>query len=72
MLAGSAHLFGRSAEGREVLIEAVQAPDLIIPVAVISGAPYLMQARVPEPSRFLLVHAAAFRAAVEAEQSLGR
>jgi len=70
VLAGSAQLFGRSAEGREVLIEAVRAPDLIIPAAVLTGAPYLMQARVPEPSRFLLIHAAAFRAAVEAEPLL--
>ena len=70
VLAGSTQLFGRSAEGREVLIEAVRAPDLIIPAAVLTGAPYLMQARVPEPSRFLLIHAAAFRAAVEAEPLL--
>ncbi|MBN9548668.1 MAG: Crp/Fnr family transcriptional regulator, partial [Alphaproteobacteria bacterium] len=33
VLAGSVQLFGRSAEGREVLIEAVGAPDLIIPAA---------------------------------------
>lgn len=70
VLAGSAQLFGRSAEGREVLIEAVRAPDLIIPAAVLTGAPYLMQARVPEASRFLLIHAPAFRAAVEADPLL--
>ncbi|MGO4558152.1 helix-turn-helix domain-containing protein [Mesorhizobium sp. 2RAF21] len=72
VLAGSAQLFGRSAEGREVLIEAVRAPDLIIPAAVLTDAPYLMQARVPEASRFLLIHAAAFRAAVEADPLLAR
>ena len=70
VLAGSAQLFGRSTEGREVLIEAVRAPDLIIPAAVLTGAPYLMQARVPEPSRFLLIHAGAFRAAVDADPFL--
>ncbi|RFB79741.1 helix-turn-helix domain-containing protein [Methylovirgula sp. 4M-Z18] len=70
VLSGSAQLFGRSSEGREVLIEAVRAPDLIIPAAVVTGAPYLMQARVPEPSRFLLIHAAAFRAAVQADPLL--
>ena len=37
VLAGSAHLFGRSAGGREVLIEVVQAPDLIIPAAIRVG-----------------------------------
>ncbi|TPN35411.1 cyclic nucleotide-binding domain-containing protein [Mesorhizobium sp. B1-1-6] len=70
VLSGSVQLFGRSNEGREVLIEAVRAPDLIIPAAVVTGAPYLMQARVPEPSRFLLIHAAVFRTAVEADPLL--
>ncbi|TIT84470.1 MAG: Crp/Fnr family transcriptional regulator, partial [Mesorhizobium sp.] len=35
VLAGSAQLFGRSVEGREVLIEGVRAPDLVIPAAVL-------------------------------------
>ncbi|UCI23037.1 helix-turn-helix domain-containing protein (plasmid) [Mesorhizobium sp. B2-1-8] len=72
VLTGSAQLFGRSTEGREVLIEAVRAPDPIIPAAVVTGAPYLMQARVPEPSRFLLIHATVFRAAVEADPLLAQ
>lgn len=71
-LSGSVQLFGRSTEGREVLIEAVRAPDLIIPAAVVTGAPYLMQARVPEPSRFLLIHAATFCAAVETDPLLAQ
>jgi CRP/FNR family transcriptional activator FtrB len=70
VVSGSAHLFGRSTEGREVLIEAVEAPDLLIPAAVVTGSPYLMQARVPEPSRFLLIHAGAFRAALVSEPEL--
>ena len=69
-ISGSAHLFGKSTEGREVLIEVVRAPDLVIPAAVLIGSPYLMQARVPEPSRFLLIHSAVFRAAVAAEPAL--
>lgn len=72
VLAGSVQLFGRSADDREVLIEAVRARDLVIPAAVLTGAPYLMQARVPEPSRILLVHAAAFRAAVETNPLLAQ
>lgn len=72
VVAGSAQLLGRSALGREVLIETVQAPDLIIPAAVVTGAPYLMQARVPEPSRFLLVQAEAFRAAAAADPKLAQ
>lgn len=61
VLAGSVQLFGRSTQGREVLVEVVRAPDLIIPAAVVTAAPYLMQARVPEPSRLLLIPAALFR-----------
>jgi len=70
VLSGSAQLFGRSAKGREVLIEAVRPPDLIIPAAVVTGAPYLMEARVPQASRFLLIPAAAFRAALDADPLL--
>jgi CRP/FNR family transcriptional activator FtrB len=72
VMSGSAQLFGRSAERREVLIETVRAPDLVIPAAVVTGAPYLMQARVPEPSRFLLIHAAAFRVAVATDPALAQ
>jgi CRP/FNR family transcriptional activator FtrB len=72
VLAGSVHLFGRSSEGREVLIETVAAPDLIIPAAVVTGLPYLMQARVPEPSRLLLIHAGAFRTAVAGDAALAQ
>jgi CRP/FNR family transcriptional activator FtrB len=64
VMSGSAQLFGKSASGREVLVEVVEPYDLIIPAAVVTDAPYLMQARVPEPSTFLLIHAGAFRAAV--------
>ncbi len=67
VLSGATQLFARSAEGREVLIEAVRTPDLIIPAAVVAGAPYFMQARVPEPSRFLLIPATKFREAVAAD-----
>jgi CRP/FNR family transcriptional regulator, transcriptional activator FtrB len=72
VMSGAAQLFGRSAEGREVLIEAVRAPDLIIPAAVVTGAPYLMQARIPEPSRFLLIPATIFREAVATDPVLAQ
>jgi len=72
VLSGSTHLFGRSSQGREVLIEVVGPPELVIPAAVMTNAPYLMQARVPESSRFLLVQAAAFRAAVREEPALAQ
>jgi len=72
VVSGSAHLFGRSTGGREVLIEVVERSDLVIPAAVMTGAPYLMQARVPAPSRFLLIHAPTFRAAVLREPALAQ
>lgn len=72
VLDGSAHLFGRSSEGREVLIEVVRPGDLVIPAAVVTNSPYLMQARVLEPSRFLLIEADAFRTALEAEPALAQ
>lgn len=72
VLSGSAHLFGRSTEGREVLVEAVDAPDLVIPAAILTGEPYLMEARVPQPSKFLLIHADAFRAAVAGHAALAQ
>ena len=72
VLAGSVHLLGRSSAGREVLIEVVEPPDLIIPAAVVTGSPYLMRARVPEPSRLLLIHAGVFRRAVLREPLLAQ
>lgn len=72
VVSGSAHLFGRSSEGREVLIEVVEPPELVIPAAVMMAAPYLMQARVLEPSRFLLIQASAFRAAALQEPALAQ
>jgi len=72
ILSGAVHLFGRSTAGREVLIETVEAPDLVIPAAVVMGAPYLMRAKAPVSSRLLLIHAAAFRAAVASDPALAQ
>lgn len=70
VLAGSVQLFGQSPRGREVLVETVAAPELIIPAAVVTNAPYLMQARLPEPATLLLIQADAFREAVFADPKL--
>lgn len=72
VLAGSVHLFGLSSARREVLIEVVRAPDLVIPAAVVTGAPYLMQARVPERSRLLMIPATRFRTAAAADPALAQ
>lgn len=72
VVSGSVHLLGRSSAGPEVLIEAVEPPDLVIPAAVVTNAPYLLRARAPEPSRLLLIQADAFRAAVLREPLLAQ
>lgn len=72
VLTGSAHLLGRSSAGREVLIEVVEPPELVIPAAVVTGSPYLMRARIPEPSRLLLIPASLFRRAVQQEPLLAQ
>ncbi|KMO36751.1 helix-turn-helix domain-containing protein [Methylobacterium aquaticum] len=72
LVAGSLQLFGRSGTQREVLIEVVRAPDLVIPAAVMSASPYLLQARAPEASHLLLIEADAFREAVAAEPGLAQ
>lgn len=72
VLAGSAHLFARAGDQREVLIEVVQPGDLVIPAAVVTNSPYLMQARVLEPSCFLLIEADAFRAAIRQEPAVAQ
>jgi len=72
ILAGSVRLLGRSSAGREVLIEVVEPPELVIPAAVTTGSPYLMRARVPEPSRLLLIHADVFRGLVRREPLLAQ
>lgn len=72
VLCGSVHLFGRSKAGREVLIEIVPAGDFVIPAAVVSNSPYLLQARVLAPARFILIEAEEFRAAVDAEPALAK
>lgn len=70
VMSGSVQLFGRSTSGREVLVEVVSPPDLIIPAAVVTDAPYLMRARVPEQSTFLLIPARAFRDLVASDPVL--
>lgn len=70
VMSGSVQLFGRSTSGREVLVEVVTPADLVIPAAVVTGAPYLMRARVPEPSTFLLIQARTFRDLVASDLAL--
>lgn len=72
VVSGAVQLLARSAAGREVLIEVVRAPDLVIPAAVVTGAPYLMQARAPERSRLLMIPAALFRATAASEPALAQ
>jgi CRP/FNR family transcriptional activator FtrB len=70
VLGGSVHLLGRKADGGEVLIEVVEPPGFVIPAAVVTDSPYLMRARVPEPSRLMLIEAEAFRALLRHDPQL--
>jgi CRP/FNR family transcriptional activator FtrB len=70
VLAGTVHLFAHAGDGREVVIEVVEPPDLLVPAAVVTGAPYLMEARAIEPSQVLMIPAAAFREALLANLPL--
>lgn len=72
VVAGSAHLFGRFQDQREVLIDVARPGDLVVPAAVLSNSPYLMEARVLEASRFLMIEANAFRAATVEEPALAQ
>jgi len=72
VLVGAVHLFGRSSDGGEVLIEVVEPPDLVLPAAVLTASPYLTQGRALGPARLLLIEASAFRSAVIAEPALAQ
>ena len=72
VLEGSVHLFGRASRGGEVLVDIVEPPELVVPAAVMTAAPYLVEARTQAPSRLLLLQAQAFREAVEQHPALGQ
>lgn len=70
VLEGAVHLLGRSAQGQEMVIETVEAPDPLLPAAVVSGAPYLMRAQCIEDVRILMIKADVFRALLSDEPPL--
>ena len=70
VLEGVVHLLGRSVQGQEVVIDIVEAPGLLLPAAVVSGAPYLMRAQCIEDVRILMVKADVFRGLLPDEPSL--
>lgn len=71
LVVGAIHLYGRSGD-REVLIEAITPPDLVIPAAVVTEAPYLVQARAVEPSQVLMIEAGTFRQVLAEEPALAQ
>ena len=71
IVAGSVQLIARSGE-REVLVEVVRAPELVLPAAVLLESPYLVRARAPEPSRVLLIHAREFRATIARDSAFAQ
>lgn len=55
--------------GDELLVEAVQPIDLLLPAAVLNRQPYLARAQVRDEAQLILIHADAFRAAVANDHS---
>ncbi|HVX75327.1 MAG TPA: helix-turn-helix domain-containing protein [Bradyrhizobium sp.] len=70
VLEGAVHLLGRSVQGQEMVIDVVEAPGLLLPAAVVSGAPYLMRAQCIEDVRILMIKADVFRALLSSEPQL--
>jgi len=66
---GSVELLAvRGAE--ETLVELVQAPDLLLPAAVLNNQPYLLRARVLNDARLVMIQAENFRDAVATDHAL--
>ena len=53
-----------------MVIEVVEAPALLLPAAVVSGAPYLMRAQCIEDVRVLMIKADVFRGLLSSEPAL--
>ena len=64
---GSAMLSGRDQAGQETVIEILKAGDCFVPAAVLTDAPYLMSAKVLEPSQVLMLPAPVVRELVMRE-----
>ena len=69
LVGGSVQLLGIRGEA-ETPIEFVQAPDLLLPAAVLNHQPYLLRARVLDEARLVMVAADAFRQAVASDHAL--
>lgn len=69
LVSGSVELLAvRGAEER--LVELVQAPDLLLPAAVLNNQPHLLRARVLDDARIVMIQAERFRDTVAADQAL--
>jgi CRP/FNR family transcriptional activator FtrB len=70
VIEGAVHLLGRSVQGQEMVIEVIEPPGLLLPAAVVSGAPYLMRAQCIENVRVLMIKADTFRGLLASEPAL--
>ena len=70
LLEGSVELFARDGDGNEAVVEILFPVDSFILAAALTGAPYLMSARVMLPARILLMDVALFRRVVAADPEL--
>jgi len=69
LIGGSVELLGvRDTE--EMLVEFIQAPDLLLPAAVLNRQPYLLRARVLDGAQVVMIQAEMFRQAVATDHAL--
>ncbi len=61
LVEGSVMLYGGTAEGRETVIEILTPVDTFILAAALTDTPYLMSAKVLEPSNILMLPARSLR-----------
>lgn len=55
---------------QESLVELVQAPDLLLPAAVLNQQRYLLRARVVSDARVVMIQASALRSAISSDHNL--
>ena len=70
LLEGKVELFASASGGRESIIEILTPVDNFILAAVLSDTPYLMSARVLEPSRILMLPALTLRTQITEQPKL--
>jgi CRP/FNR family transcriptional activator FtrB len=70
LVEGAVQLYGRSAEGRETVVEVLSAVDTFVLAAALTDQPYLMSAKALEPSTILMLPAHTLREQIARQPTL--